>query len=110
MKHVPTWPIAAGGLVLGFAVASATGVRAIGAVPLVAAGAWCAVRWWSRGGGRLAAELLGVYVLGFAASHVLAKVIGAWPSVAVVSAAVAVLVGLRADRFSPRFPVGSARG
>lgn len=90
---------------LGFAVASASGVRAIGAIPLVVAGAWCAMRWWSRGGGRLAAELLGVYVLGFATSHVLARAIGAWPSVAVVSAAVAVLVALRADA-SPRRRVG----
>jgi hypothetical protein len=89
METAPTWPVAAGSLALGFAVAQATGVRPLGGVVLLAGAGWCALRWKERVGTGRAAGLVGLYVGAFVASHVLAHAIGAWPSVAVVSAVVA---------------------
>ena len=86
---IPTWPVAAGSLALGFAVAQATGVRPLGGVVLALGCGWCALRWRERVGGGRAAGLVGLYLAAFAGSHVLAHAIGAWPSVAVVSAVVA---------------------
>jgi hypothetical protein len=85
-RPVPTWPVAAGSLALGFAVAQATGVRPLGGVVLAAGAAWCTLRWRERAGTGRAATLLGIYLAAFAGSHVLGHAIGAWPSVAVVSA------------------------
>jgi hypothetical protein len=76
-----TWPVAAGSLLLGFAVAEATGVRALGGVVLVAGAGWCALRWRrSAGSGRTAALLL-LYVGAFVGAHVIADAVGAWPAV-----------------------------
>jgi hypothetical protein len=88
-KTMPTWPVAAGSLALGFAVAQATGVRPLGGVVLAVGCGWCALRWRERAGTGRAAGLVGLYLAAFAGSHVLAHSIGAWPSVAVVSAVVA---------------------
>jgi hypothetical protein len=85
-RRTPTWPVAAGSLIAGFAVAQATGVRPLGGVVLVAGAAWCALRWRERAGTARAAALVAVYLAAFAGSHVLADVIGAWPSVTVVAA------------------------
>ncbi|MDX6727306.1 MAG: hypothetical protein QOK49_2111 [Baekduia sp.] len=85
----PTWPVAAGSLALGFAVAQATGVRPLGGIVLAVGCGWCALRWRERAGTGRAAGLVGLYLAAFAGSHVLAHSIGAWPSVAVVSAVVA---------------------
>ena len=84
--RTPTWPVASGSLALGFGVAELTGVRAVGGVVLVLGGGWCALRWRERDGTGRAAALLAVYLGAFVASHLLARAIGAWPSVAVVSA------------------------
>ena len=89
MDRTPTWPVAAGSLALGFAVAQATGVRPLGGVVLLAGAGWCALRWKERVGIARTAGLVGLYAAAFAGSHVLGHVIGAWPSVAVVSAVVA---------------------
>lgn len=73
-------------LILGFAVASLTGNRALGGVILVIGGALCA--WWMyqfAGLQRMLAVLAAVFVL-FVISHPLGHVIGAWPSVFVVAA------------------------
>ena len=87
-KDAPTWPVAAGSLALGFAVAQATGVRPLGGVVLALGCGWCAIRWRERVGGGRAAGLVGLYLAAFAGSHVLGHAIGAWPSVAVVCAVV----------------------
>jgi hypothetical protein len=84
----PTWPVAAGSLALGFAVAQVTGVRPLGGIVLVAGCAWCGLRWRERVGNGKTAGLVGLYLAAFVASHVLGHAIGAWPSVAVVSAVV----------------------
>jgi hypothetical protein len=89
MDRTPTWPVAAGSLAVGFAVAQATGIRALGGVVLIAGCGWCALRWRERVGPGRTAGLVGLYVAAFAASHVLAHAIGAWPSVAVACAVVA---------------------
>jgi hypothetical protein len=89
MDRTPTWPVAAGSLALGFAVAQATGVRPLGGVVLLAGAGWCAVRWNERVGVGRAVGLVGLYAAAFVGSHVLGHAIGDWPSVAVVSAVVA---------------------
>ncbi len=87
--NLPTAVVAPLSLLLGFGVAQLTGVRALGGVVLVVAVAWCA-RLWARRSVATAVALVVLYVASFVASHLLARVIGAWPSVLVV----AVLVGL----------------
>lgn len=76
-----TWPVAAGSLPLGFGVAQATGVRALGGVVLIAGAAWCATRWQRRAGLARTAVLLLVYVGAFVGSHVIADSVGAWGAV-----------------------------
>jgi len=98
MLSVPTAPVVGGSLVAGYAVARFTRRRPLGALPLAAAGAWCGQRWVHTGGWRRAVPLLGVYLGAFGLSHPLAKRIGAWPSVLVVSGAAAATAHLGADR------------
>lgn len=86
MAHRPTWPVAAGSLVAGFAIAQATGVRPLGGLALLAGAGWCAVRWREQVGTPRAAGLVALYLAAFVGSHVLAKPLGAWPAVAVVAA------------------------
>jgi thiol:disulfide interchange protein len=104
---MPTWPVAAGSLALGFAVAQATGVRALGGVVLLAGAGWCAVRWREKAGTGRAAGLVGLYLAAFAGSHVLAHAIGAWPSVAVVTVVVAAGSYAVADAGPARRVVGA---
>ena len=96
-----TWPVASGSLLLGFAVAQLTGVRALGGIVLVAGCAWCALRWL-RAGGRAAVARTGVlvilYAAGFVLSHVIADMLGAWPSVLLVAAVVGAAAYVLADR------------
>lgn len=98
-----TWPVASGSLLLGFAVAQATGVRPLGAIILIAGCAWCALRWL-RGGGRAAftrtTVLVVVYVGAFVLSHVVADALGAWPSVLLAAAVTGVATYLIADSSS----------
>jgi hypothetical protein len=96
-RSPPTWPVAAGSLALGFAVAEATGIRAAGGVVLVLGAGWCALRWRERAGLGRAALLLVLYAAAFAASHVLGDVVGAWPAVALVAGAVGMGAWLGAD-------------
>jgi hypothetical protein len=85
MHRPPSWPVAAGSLVAGFAIAQATGVRPLGGIALALGAGWCTLRWRQRSGPRRAGALLALYVAVFAGSHGLAEVIGAWPSVAVAA-------------------------
>ena len=88
MSRLPTWPVAAGSLLLGFAVAQATGVRPLGGVVLALGAGWCAVQWRSRAGTFAALALVVLYLAGFAASHVIADTLGTWGAVLFVSAVV----------------------
>ncbi len=94
---MPTAPVAAGSLIVGYAVAAGTGSRPLGGVVLAAGGLWC-IRAWSSRDGAAAAMRLGGFGLGaFIASHLLALAIGAWPSVLCVSAAMAAVAWRGSD-------------
>lgn len=87
MSTLPTAPLTAAGLIGGFAAARYTGRRELGGIVLAAAGAACGRQWLRSSGPGVMGVLLGVYAVGFGASHPLAKKIGAWPSVLAVTAA-----------------------
>lgn len=97
-------PLVALGLVGGYATAAATGIRPLGGAVLLAAGGAAAALWVKRLGWGLAVGLGATYLAAFALSHPLAKEIGAWPSVGVVTAAAVgatLLVESRATRPTP---------
>lgn len=97
-EEVTTAPVVALGLAGGYVVARETGVRPLGGVVLGACGLY-AGRTWLFKRGPLVAGLLGAAYLGaFGLSHPLAKKIGAWPSVGVVTAATAGLAYAAVDR------------
>ncbi len=87
---MPTAALAALGLIAGYAVAVATGSRTLGGLVLLAFGAVCIWVWLRRDGGPVAAKLTGLGLVAFASSHLLGALIGAWPAVLVVAAAMAV--------------------
>ncbi len=96
-RSIPTAPVAAGSLIVAYAVAVASGSRPLGGVVLAIGGLWCIRAWTQRHGRRKAATLAAAGLAGFAISHVLALAIGAWPSVLTVAAAVGAIAWLRAD-------------
>jgi hypothetical protein len=89
LDRLPTAPLAAGGLIAGFGVAVATGSRPLGGVVLAACGVACIAVWARRDGTRVTVTLSATGLVAFAVSHLLGRVIGAWPSVIVVSAVTA---------------------
>ncbi|MGH2893910.1 MAG: hypothetical protein ACRDPM_11705 [Solirubrobacteraceae bacterium] len=91
LDHLPTAPIAAAGLVAGFGVAVATGSRPAGGAVLAACGLTCIAVWLRRDGTRVTVQLTAAGLAAFVLSHLLGRVIGAWPSVIVVSAVTAAL-------------------
>ncbi|MDQ0684106.1 hypothetical protein QFZ56_003069 [Streptomyces achromogenes] len=98
MAKVPSAVIAAGGLVGGYAVARWTRQRPLGGAVLAVAGAAAARQWRQQAGGKAAGALSAAYMAAFAASHPLAKRVGAWPSVFGVAGAVALASWAVADR------------
>ncbi|WP_345648912.1 hypothetical protein [Streptomyces tremellae] len=86
----PAAAAAAGGLVGGFAVARWTKKRQLGGVALLAGGTAAAWQWQRASGTAATAGLSAAYLAAFAGSHLLAKKIGAWPSVFTVAGGVAV--------------------
>lgn len=99
-----TAALAGGSLVAGFAVAELTGVRVLGGLVLAAAATVCAVAWRRAAGGPVAAGLVALYLVAFVGSHLLARVVGAWPSVLLVAALVggAALLATRSAQAVPR--------
>ncbi len=101
MRAFPTAPVAAASFVGSYAVVVATGSRPLGGVVLALGGLWCIYAWLRRHGARTATTL-GCVGLGlFIASHLLALVIGAWPSVLVVAGVMGVATWVRADSALP---------
>jgi hypothetical protein len=98
MAEVPTAPVAAGSLIVGYLVARETGVRPLGGVVLALGAAWCARAWIRDTGRGTTGALLALYLALFAASHPLAKQIGAWPSVLTVAAVEGAAAWTAADR------------
>lgn len=97
IERLPTAPLAAAGLVGGFGVALATGSRPLGGVVLAACGLPCIAIWSRRHGRAETIRLTAAGLLAFALSHGLGPLIGAWPAVFVVAAAVATLYWRRSD-------------
>ena len=104
-----TWPVASGSLLLGFAVAQATGVRPLGGIVLVAGCAWCALRWLRGAGPARTALLVVIYVGAFVLSHVVADALGAWPSVLLAAAVTGLAAYLLADGATGGAGVSPAR-
>ncbi len=97
VRAFPTAPVAAGGLIVGYAVAVSTGSRPLGGVVLLLGGLWCAREWLRRHGPRTMVRLVGVGLCAFVGSHVLALAIGAWPAVLLVAVGMAVAAWVWAD-------------
>jgi hypothetical protein len=97
VPKLPTAPLAAGSLIAGYAVASASGSRSLGGVVLAAGGLWCLREWARRNDARTAATLGVAGLVAFAGSHVLAKAVGAWPAVLLVATAMGALTWAFAD-------------
>lgn len=97
MRSRPTAPVAAGTLIVGYAVAVLSGSRPLGGAVLLIGGLWCIHVWRRRHGPRTAAILATVAFLAFVISHVLALAIGAWPSVLVAAVLVAAVTWTRGD-------------
>jgi hypothetical protein len=74
-------------------------------VVLLAGGAWCIRAWARRDGGRAALQLGGIGLGAFVGSHLLAPLIGPWPSVLLVAAGAGTAAWLRSDARS-RQPSG----
>jgi hypothetical protein len=87
--RVPTSVLAATGLIAGFGVAVGTGSRPLGGVVMALFGLACIYCWLQRDGRRTALRLTGVGLAAFIVSHGLGLLIGAWPSVFIVSAVTA---------------------
>ncbi|MDW5592824.1 hypothetical protein VSS74_00645 [Conexibacter stalactiti] len=100
MQRLPTWIVAGGSLLIGFAVADLTGVRPLGGIVLFLGALWCGLRWRREQGLAVAIALVAAFLAAFALSHPLGRAIGSWPAVLVVSAFVAAIVWARVDRFS----------
>ena len=98
MDAPPTAPVVATGLVGGYAIARFSGRRELGGIFLAACGLWSARQWNRAGGPALAVGLGLTYAGAFGASHPLAKRIGAWPSVGVVTVVASGAAAVLADR------------
>ena len=94
-----TWPVASGSLLLGFAVAQASGIRPLGGIVLIAGCAWCVTRWLRVRPGAQArtAALVLIYVGAFVLSHLVADALSAWPSVLLAAAVTGIAAYLLAD-------------
>ncbi len=98
MRNLPTAPIAATGLIGGFAVAVGSGSRALGGLVLAICGLACIAIWLQRDGHQIAIRLTIAGLLAFALSHLLGLIIGAWPAVLVTAAGTAALCWRASDR------------
>jgi hypothetical protein len=85
-ERVPTSLLAATGLIAGFGTAVGTGSRPLGGLVMAAFGLTCIYFWIKRDGTSTAVRLTIVGLTAFVLSHLLGLVIGAWPSVFLVSA------------------------
>ena len=93
--------VASATLIVGFAVARATGVVWLGGIVLVIGGLWCAWQWKRTLG--VVPALIGVLVffVAFVLSHPFARVVGAWPAtiiMAIAAGGLACVIESRAAR------------
>lgn len=97
-KNVSTATVTAFGLLGGWITARETGIRPLGGVVLAAAGVWAGRSWAKKTNPLTTAALSALYVGAFGASHPLAKKIGSWPAVLVVTAVTSIASYLHSDR------------
>ena len=76
-------------LIVGFAVASLTGNRAVGGIVLVLGGAACAWLWWRIAGPWRALICVAIAGVAFVFSHPLGAILTSWGAVLLVSAVTA---------------------
>ena len=76
-------------LIVGFAVASLTGNRALGGIVLVVGGATCAWLWWRLAGPWRALICVAIAGVAFVVSHPLGAILTSWGAVLLVSAVTA---------------------
>ncbi|HTA32851.1 MAG TPA: hypothetical protein VK721_05450 [Solirubrobacteraceae bacterium] len=110
MRALPTAPLAAGSLIVSYAVVAASGSRPLGGAVLAAGGLCCIGVWTRRHGRRTAAQLAGVGFAAFVASHLLALALGPWPAVLIVAAVAGAATWELADKrtLAPTSTVTSA--
>jgi hypothetical protein len=104
MRRIPTAPVAAGSLLASWAIVEASGSRPAGGAVLAVGGLWCIREWYNRHDRRTALTLGGVGFGSFVVSHVLSLAIGPWPSVLLVSAAMAAAAWSLADAREQALP------
>jgi hypothetical protein len=103
-RNLATAPLAAAGLIAGYAVAVASGSRPLGGLVLACFGLSCIAIWLGRDGTRTTVVLTAVGLFAFALSHVLGLVIGAWPAVLVAAAGTAAACWRLSDIHRARVP------
>ena len=81
MTRMITAATGAVALIVGFGIASVTGVRWLGGIALIAGAIWCGTKWWQLAGPLRAIIAVLLFGIAFVISHPLGKAIGAWPSV-----------------------------
>ncbi len=103
-RDAATAPLAAAGLIAGYAAAVISGSRPVGGLVLAAFGLLCISIWLRRDGPRVAAKLTLSGLVAFALSHVLGLLIGAWPAVLLTAAGLALVCWRLSDagRTDPR--------
>ena len=84
----PPSAVAAAGLIGGFAAARYSHRRSAGGALFGLAWVWCSRSWWRATGPAPAGALGVLYPAAMGVSHPLARRIGAWPAVGVVTALV----------------------
>lgn len=98
MTRLVTCVIGAIALIVGFGIASVTGVRWLGGIALIAGAIWCGSKWWQLAGPLRAIIAVLVFGIAIVISHPLGNAIGAWPSVFVV----AIIAGALAYAITPQ--------
>lgn len=95
---LPTAPVVAVSLIGGYLIARETKKRELGGAVLAVGGFVAGRAWVQKVGAGKAAVLIAIYLLGFGASHPLAKKIGAWPAVFAAAGTSAASAYVLADR------------
>jgi hypothetical protein len=105
-RDLASAPVAAAGLIAGYAVAVISGSRPLGGVVLAAFGLLCISIWLRRDGPRMAVKLTVFGLIAFALSHVLGLLIGAWPAVLLTAAGLALVFWRLSDARRAGPPLG----
>jgi thiol:disulfide interchange protein len=98
VSPLPTALVAGTTLVVAFATAQVSGVRALGGVVLLAGAVWCVARSVRSAGWVRVGAVVVVGLVAFAGSHVLARVLPAWPSALLAAALLGVVTWVLVDR------------